>query len=112
MITLLSRVDQGVGFLLSAYFPLACKVSAKKLVNSVMEVPLNVAFCFSLDAFYILFYTGVMSISLSSRLLIFSVSTNLLLIPSNVFFTSIIAFFSSVFFIYIFSHSLLKFSLN
>ena len=54
----------------------------------------------------------VISTLLSSSLLIHSsVSSNLLLILSNVYFILVIAIFSSVWFFFLFSNSLLNFSL-
>ena len=65
--------------------------------------------------FFFNFYCSdcVISNILYSRLLIhYSVTTNLLLIPSSVFLISVVVFFSSDWIFIIFSKSLLKFPLN
>ena len=82
---------------------LVCLILSQRSLKLISFIYLFFAFCFSV---------WVISTILSSMSFMhYSVSPNLLLIPSSVFFITVIVFFSSDWLFFIFSKSLLKFSL-
>ena len=93
---------------LSFWGPYIANVGKIDVVLEVLRLFLSILF---LNLFFFLYSEWMISIIQSSRsLMCSSVSTNLLLIPSGVFFVLAIVFFSNDWFLFIFSSFLSKIS--